>query len=121
MGAGSSTGWGDIIGAIVGGVLGYVAGCVAGIAVASALLKRKGSLLRAVAGAIGGFVVVLAVMEPLQLNQHTALMWMSIAGVPGTLALVGFNWRSSAGRSRADNWPAGPDAAPNAPTEDPNG
>lgn len=119
-GATSSTGWGDLIGSIVGGVLGYVAGCVVGIVAVSALLKRRGSLLRAIAGAVGGFVVVLAVIEPLRLNQNTALLWASIAGVPGILALVGFNWQGSASRSKVDRRHMDPGTTPETSTEDSN-
>jgi uncharacterized membrane protein len=93
LGAGASSGWGDIVGALFGSVLAYPVGFVAGIWVVAWRLHLPHSLWRGIFAAVLGVVLVLLLAEPLRLNRDSRVMVTLLYLVPSVAALIGFNQR----------------------------
>jgi uncharacterized membrane protein len=91
LGSGTSTGWGDIIGALFGSVLAYPVGFVAGLWLVAWQLHFPHSLWRGIFGAVLGLLVVLLLAEPLRLNRDSRVMVALLYLVPSVAALLGFN------------------------------
>ncbi len=84
---------GSLVGVIFGGGIGYAAGVPSGISFAGTRLGRPGAFLLALIGSVVGAVLVLALAEPLRLNQNTTVLQITFAVLPLLLALIGYNVR----------------------------
>ncbi|MHB8070435.1 MAG: hypothetical protein ACYDHF_00585 [Candidatus Cryosericum sp.] len=91
LGKGTSSGWGDIIGALFGSVLACPVGFIGGMWLAALRLHTPHSTWKAAVGAILGIVAVMLLAEPLRLNQDSRVMGALLYLVPSVLALIGFN------------------------------
>lgn len=84
-------GFGDLIGAIAGMVIGYPVGVTIGIFIVNKLLRYKGSLLLGAIGSIAGAIAIIALAEPLGLNNNANLLWGLILLLPPLLGTFGFH------------------------------
>ncbi len=91
--AGTSGGWGDLIGALLGAIAGYVIGVTAGVTIAGRRLTGGGSAWLPLLGSVLGVAAVMLAAEPLGLNRNTTLMQAALAVVPPILATLAFNIR----------------------------
>ncbi len=91
LGAGASSGWGDIVGALFGSVLAFPVGFVAGMWLVARRLHLPHSLWRGILGAVLGLALVFLLAEPLHLNQDSRVMGALLYLAPSLFALIGFN------------------------------
>jgi hypothetical protein len=89
--AGSSSGWGDLVGAILGALIGYTIGVSIGVYLAGTRLGRRGSYWMTLAGSILGAALALLAAEPLRLNTNAALLQSVLAVAAALLATLAFN------------------------------
>jgi hypothetical protein len=89
--AGSSSGWGDLIGALMGMLIGYTIGVSVGVTLAGRRLNGRGSYWLALAGSVLGTALVLLLAEPLRLNASTALLQSSLVIAAAILSTLAFH------------------------------
>lgn len=89
--AGSSDGWGDLVGAILGGLAGQALGASLGVFAAGRRLHGSGAYWPCLAGSVAGVALVLLLAEPLRLNANTLVMQIALAVVPPILAALAFH------------------------------
>jgi hypothetical protein len=89
--AGTSGGWGDLVGALLGSIAGYIIGVTAGVTIAGRRLTGRGSAWLPLIGSVLGVALVMLAAEPLGLNRNTAVMQAALAIVPPICATLAFN------------------------------
>ncbi len=72
---GDSFGFGALGLALGGIIIGYPTGIIVGIVLIKKILHQRGSLLLGILGSIIGSVIIIALVEPLNLNSNSGLLF----------------------------------------------
>jgi len=89
-----SAGFGALGLAIGGVIIGYPTGIIVGIILIRKILHQQGSLLLGILGSIIGAIIIMVLVEPLNLNSNTNLLFgVFFLSVP-IFCLIGFYLRN---------------------------
>ncbi|MFC1872483.1 hypothetical protein ACFLYV_02030 [Chloroflexota bacterium] len=87
---GQLPGFGDLAGALMGIIIGYPVGVLIFFIVLRKAFKRRGSLVKGIAGTVIGAVAVMGLSEPLNLNVTPEVLFITFFLVSSMLGTVGF-------------------------------